>query len=79
LNLSTGPKGRKERTRARRELAREIVQEALDRGEDPPSVRKLAQALTEQGCAIGRSTAHALLGELLAELRPGDGPASVLE
>jgi hypothetical protein len=79
LNLSTGPKGRKERTRARSELAREIVQAALDRGEDPPSVRKLAQKLTERGCATGRSTAHALLGELWAELRPGDGPASILE
>jgi hypothetical protein len=79
LNLSTGSKGRKERTRARRELAREIIQAALDRGEDPPSVRKLAQGLTERGCATGRSTAHALLGELWAELRPGDGPASVLE
>jgi hypothetical protein len=79
LNLSTGPKGRKERTRARCELAREIVQAALDRGEDPPSVRKLAQKPTERGCATGRSTAHALLGELWAELRPEDGPASALE
>ena len=79
LNLSTGPKGRNERTRTRRESAREIVQGALDRGEDPPSVRALAQALTDQGCATGRSTAHALLGEILAELRPGNGPDSVLE
>jgi hypothetical protein len=79
LNLSTGSKGRNERTRERRELAREILQAALDRGEDPPSVRKLAQKLTERGCATGRSTAHALLGELWAELRPGDGPASILE
>jgi len=60
-------------------LAREVVQTALDRGEDLPSVRKLAQALTERGCATGRSTAHALLGELWAELRPGEGAASILE
>jgi hypothetical protein len=75
LNLSTGLKGRNERTRERRELVREILQAALDRGEDPPSVRKLAQMLTDQGCATGRSTAHALLGELWVELRPGDGLA----
>ncbi len=79
LNLSTGPKGRNERMRTRRESAREIVQGALDRGENPPSVRALAQALMDQGCATGRSTAHALLGEILAELRPGNGPDSVLE
>ncbi|HEX7181382.1 MAG TPA: hypothetical protein VF756_06035 [Thermoanaerobaculia bacterium] len=74
LNLSTGPKGRNERTRARRELARKILQTALNRGEDPPSARKLAQVLTDQGCATGRSTAHALLGELSAALRRRDGP-----
>jgi hypothetical protein len=79
LNLSTGPKGQNQRTRERRELAREILQTALDRGEDPPSVRKLAQVLTEQGCATGRSTAHALLGELWAALRPGNGRSSALE
>jgi len=79
LNLSTGPKGRNERTRARRDLAREIVQAELDRGEDPPSVRVLAQVLTGRGCATGRSTAHALLGELLGEIRPEDGPSSGLE
>jgi hypothetical protein len=73
LNLSTGPKGRNERMRERRELVREILQAVLDRGEDPPSVRKLAQMLTDQGCATGRSTAHTLLGELWAELRPGGG------
>lgn len=73
LNLSTGPKGRKERTRERCELAREILQAALDRGEAPPSVRTLAQVLRDRGCATGRSTAHALLGELWAELRPGAG------
>jgi hypothetical protein len=73
LNLSTGPKGRKERTRERRELAREILQAVLDRGEDPPSVRKLAQMLSDQGCATGRSTAHTLLGELWAALLPGAG------
>lgn len=77
LNLSTGSKGRKERTRVRRKLAREIVQAALDRGEDLPSVRKLAQALTERGCATGRSTAHALLGELWDELRPGKGRCEI--
>jgi len=54
LNLSNGPKGRNERTRTRRELAREILQAAMDRGEDPPSARKLAQVLTDQGCATGR-------------------------
>jgi hypothetical protein len=59
--------------RERRELVREILQAVLDRGEVPPSVRKLAQMLTDQGCATGRSTAHTLLGELWAELRPGDG------
>ncbi|HWM93834.1 MAG TPA: hypothetical protein VN493_23950 [Thermoanaerobaculia bacterium] len=79
LNLSTGPKGRNERTRERRELAREILQAAFDRGEDPPSARKFAQVLTEQGCATGRSTAHALLGDLWAELRPGNGRFSALE
>jgi hypothetical protein len=79
LNLLTGPKGRKERTRERRELAREIVQAALDRDGNPPSVRNFAQALTERGCATGRSTAHALLGELWGELRPENGPASALE
>lgn len=79
LNLSTGPKGRKEGTRARRALAREIVLAALERGEGPPSVRNFACVLTERGCATGRSTAHALLGELWAELCPEDGPASALE
>jgi hypothetical protein len=76
LNLSTGPKGRNKRTRERRELVREILQAALDRGEAPPSVRTLAQVLTERGCATGRSTAHTLLGELWAELRPGAGLAN---
>ena len=64
LNLSTGPKGRNDRTRSRRKLAQQILQAALDRGEDPPSARKLAQVLTDQGCATGRSTAHGLLVEL---------------
>lgn len=79
LNLSTGPKGQKERARARRELAREIVLAAVDRGEGPPSVRNFARRLTERGCATGRSTAHALLGELWAELRPGERSPSALE
>ena len=79
LNLSTGPKGRKERTRERHELARKILQAALDRGDVPPSARNFARMLTDQGCATGRSTAHALLGELWAELRPGDGPSTASE
>ena len=73
LNLSTGPKGRNERMRERRELAREILRAALHRGEDPPSVRNFARMLREAGCATGRSTAHALLGELWAEFRPEEG------
>ncbi len=74
LNLSPGPKGRNERTQSRRELAREILQATMDRGEDPPSARKLAQVLTDQGCATGRSTAHALLVELSAGLGRGNDP-----
>lgn len=70
LNLATGPKGRNERTRDRRELARKIFQAALDGGEAPPSARKLAIALTERGCATGRTVAHALRAEFLAEIGP---------
>lgn len=79
LNPATGPKGRNERTRKRRELARKIFQAALDRGDAPPSARKLAQMRTDRGCATGRSTAHALLGEISVELRPGSVPCSALE
>lgn len=66
LNLSTGPKGRNQRMRERRELVREILQAALDRGEEPPSARMLARMLTDQGCETGRSTAHALRRNFLA-------------
>ncbi len=79
LNLATGSKGRNERTRKRGELAQEILQMALDRGEGLLSARNLAQVLTECGCATGRSTAHALLGKLSVELRAGNGSSSALE
>jgi hypothetical protein len=42
-----------------------------DRGEGLLSARKLAQVLTDCGCATGRSTAHALLGSSRWSSVPG--------
>lgn len=72
LNLSTGPKGRKERTQARQEAARKILKTALARGAWPLSAGQLATTLTEAGYDTCRSTAHTLLRKLTGELRPSE-------
>jgi hypothetical protein len=79
LNLAIGPKGWNERTRKRRELARKIFQAALDRGEDPPSARKLAQALMDRGCATGAIDRARAPGGILGGLWPGNSRSSASE